>query len=480
MFKYVLGINLLIAVLRIFYILFYPIDLSPEEAQYWDWSRHLDLSYYSKPPMVAYINFLSTAILGNTEIGVRINAVILSFLLSLITYKFVKELYDEKTAFLSSVLPNILLGFSVNSILFTTDSPLIFFWALSLVFLYKALEENRLILWILTGFFGGLAFLSKYSALFLLPLGFLYVLLVKRPLLKDIKVYISLTVAFFIALPVLIWNMEHNFISLMHVSSLANKNSSFPNIHAFLEFIGGQVLILSVIPFFFILYGWFKTFLSGDKREIFLTVFSFPIFVFFLVLSLKKRVYANWPDFGYYTGVILFSRYFLHSPVYLRVATIFLGLFLTILIHFTPLLDFMGIGKLLPPKNDPTKFLVGWEKLGKEVSKYYNKENFILSSAYQISAELAFYVKGNPRTYVYHINRYTQYYLWRKGLSKYKGKDALFVSYGSVPKGLMKSFVEKKFIKRVDIFWRGEKVRSFYIYLLKGFKGKLYENPEGY
>jgi len=63
------GINLLFLIFRILYVLLYPVDLSPEEAQYWDWSRRLDLSYYSKPPMVAYLNALSTAVLGNTELG---------------------------------------------------------------------------------------------------------------------------------------------------------------------------------------------------------------------------------------------------------------------------------------------------------------------------------------------------------------------------------------------------------------------------
>jgi hypothetical protein len=30
-----------------------PFDLAPDEAHYWDWSRHLDWSYYSKGPLVA-------------------------------------------------------------------------------------------------------------------------------------------------------------------------------------------------------------------------------------------------------------------------------------------------------------------------------------------------------------------------------------------------------------------------------------------
>src|SRR6266849_394131 len=32
-----------------------PLDLAPDEAHYWDWSRNLDWSYYSKGPLVAYL-----------------------------------------------------------------------------------------------------------------------------------------------------------------------------------------------------------------------------------------------------------------------------------------------------------------------------------------------------------------------------------------------------------------------------------------
>src|SRR5262245_53653374 len=31
------------------------LDLAPDEAHYWDWSRRLDWSYYSKGPLVAYL-----------------------------------------------------------------------------------------------------------------------------------------------------------------------------------------------------------------------------------------------------------------------------------------------------------------------------------------------------------------------------------------------------------------------------------------
>ncbi|HMO25806.1 MAG TPA: hypothetical protein PKB10_06010, partial [Tepidisphaeraceae bacterium] len=53
-----------------------PIDLSGDEAHYWDWSRQLDLSYYSKGPVVAYIIRASCAIFGDVMWAVRLPALL--------------------------------------------------------------------------------------------------------------------------------------------------------------------------------------------------------------------------------------------------------------------------------------------------------------------------------------------------------------------------------------------------------------------
>ena len=42
----------------------YALDLSPDEAHYWDWSRHLDWSYYSKGPLVACLIRASCEVAG--------------------------------------------------------------------------------------------------------------------------------------------------------------------------------------------------------------------------------------------------------------------------------------------------------------------------------------------------------------------------------------------------------------------------------
>ena len=62
--------------IRLWYLQQGYLELSPDEAHYWEWSRRLDWSYYSKGPFVAYLIALSTAIGGATELFVRLPAVL--------------------------------------------------------------------------------------------------------------------------------------------------------------------------------------------------------------------------------------------------------------------------------------------------------------------------------------------------------------------------------------------------------------------
>ena len=76
---------------RLYYITSGVVDLSPDEAQYWEWSRRLDLSYYSKGPMIAYLIAVGAAIFGDNVFGIRIMTVIFSALGSIALYLLGKD-----------------------------------------------------------------------------------------------------------------------------------------------------------------------------------------------------------------------------------------------------------------------------------------------------------------------------------------------------------------------------------------------------
>ena len=68
------------------------INLTPQEAYYWVWSLHPDLSYFDHPPMVAYSIRLFTIFWGDTIYGIRLPAILYgagtTMILSLLAAKF--------------------------------------------------------------------------------------------------------------------------------------------------------------------------------------------------------------------------------------------------------------------------------------------------------------------------------------------------------------------------------------------------------
>src|SRR5262245_54029056 len=83
------------AVFRLAYLASaHALNLAPDEAHYWDWSRHLDWSYYSKGPLVAWLirascelfGPWSQALIGNEMLAVRLPAVLCGSLLLVSLY----------------------------------------------------------------------------------------------------------------------------------------------------------------------------------------------------------------------------------------------------------------------------------------------------------------------------------------------------------------------------------------------------------
>ena len=67
----------LAVLLRLAVLIASPLEIGPDEAQYWRWSRTLDFGYYSKPPLIAWVIAASTAVFGEGEWAIRVSAPIL-------------------------------------------------------------------------------------------------------------------------------------------------------------------------------------------------------------------------------------------------------------------------------------------------------------------------------------------------------------------------------------------------------------------
>src|SRR4051794_22906885 len=145
-----------------------PLDLAPDEAHYWDWSRHLDWSYYSKGPLVAWLVRLSCELLGaaserltgNLTFAVRVPAVACGSLLLAALYALTNQVFARPRLALAVVAFGLTLpAVAVGSTIMTIDAPYTCCWAWALVFAHRAVTGKSAWAWEATGVMVGLGIL---------------------------------------------------------------------------------------------------------------------------------------------------------------------------------------------------------------------------------------------------------------------------------------------------------------------------------
>ena len=484
-----------------------PVDLSEDEAYYWDWSRQLDLSYYSKGPLVALVIRASCAVLGDTMLGVRFPALLLAVGVSLATYWTTKRLFDSDRIALGAVLLNHAVPmFIAGSVLMTIDPLAYFFWALASLFVVEALFHEKRWAWPAIGLALGAGFLAKF-VVFLWLVGIVVFLLVDRPSRRWLKTpwpWLTLIIALAMTSPIVIWNVQHGWTNAHHVARDTGTDSGGKfEIKNMLEFIGGQLLAMGpalwVILVGAVIAAWRAT--ERRREQILLICLSFPYFAIVALGGLRAKVQVNWPVYAYFTWIIL-AAWFLSTRLRNEVIwsrwRVWLWATIALAIGFSPISHntesfYRGVTWLTrkaPRKWDPSYRLRGWAELGQVVSTRLHTLRpgaFIMGEKYQFTAELAFYVDGHPKTYcvgswLEHPTRRaraSQYDIWtdrRLDSPDLLGKDAIFM--GDDPDDpeqpaydLMAAFETFERLPPVEIYRAGAKVRVFNLWVGHGFKG---------
>ncbi len=440
---------------RLWYIASGVLDLAPDEAHYWEWSRRLDWSYYSKGPMVAYLIAASTRCGASTAFFVRLPAVLLSLGVGILVYLLARDLFASTRAGFLAVLAccaNPL--FAAGSILMTIDAPMVFFWTVAAYTTWKAVRscapQARLVWWCVSGVALGLGVLSKYTMLLMAPCIGAYLLIspAARRCLRQPAPYVALTIACVLCIPVVVWNAQHEWASFRHVGALAGLTSasSEDETHfgakTFVEFLGSQFGVVSPVLFVALVVGLITSGRRGlrERKDEFLFPFllAAPPLAFFLLWSVYEKVEGNWAAPAYVTATVavaaLWDEQLTRAPRSAAkgiVLALLPGFVMLVLAHFPGLPRSVGLA--LPPRVDLTRRLDGWSALGTAAGALQRESDeklFLFSDHYQIASELAFYVPGQPR--VYNIDagrRMNQYDIWG-GLDRRRGHDGLFVTYG--------------------------------------------------
>jgi len=301
---------------RLGFILSSPVDLIADESYYWDWSRRLDFGYYSKPPMIAWINWLSTTLLGPSEFAVRFPAALLGTFGLLWVYHLGARLFSYRVGVLSVLLLALTPGQTALSFLMTIDAPFLFCWAGALYgFWMMTSVRNPPLKWcVVTALMLGLGILSKQTMLGFFPLAGLFLLATpeRRAMWLSPRVWMTAAAGLAFLAPVLIWNMRNDWITLEHTASHFSESSVtwMTQFARFAEFILGQIGVASPVLWFAIvvtMYAAFRKFKTLTPGERYLVCFSGVPMLGILVLSATRRLEPNWPAACYPAAVILVS-----------------------------------------------------------------------------------------------------------------------------------------------------------------------------
>src|SRR5436190_19138646 len=237
---------------RIAYITSGTIELSKDEAYQWLWSKHLALSYYSKPAGIALIQFAGTSLWGDTQLGVRFLSPVCAAILSLVMLRFIAREAGPRQAFVLLVILTCVPLMAIGTILMPIHPPLVLSWTLAVVAAWRAVQRHgRTTHWLLAGVATGLGFLCKYNALYLLICWALFFAFWKpaRIHLKPPAPYLALIVIAVCMVPVIVWNSRHGWVTARHVADNAAVNQGWrPN--RFFDFTFTEMALLN--PIFFI------------------------------------------------------------------------------------------------------------------------------------------------------------------------------------------------------------------------------------
>ncbi|HZT44022.1 MAG TPA: glycosyltransferase family 39 protein [Chthonomonadaceae bacterium] len=473
------------------------LELAPDEAYYWDWSRHLALGYYDQGPMIAYLIRATTALFGTNEFGVRFGVLAASLGTLVCAYVLARRIFGPLAGFLTVVLLGLTPLMAVGSLIATYDPPLVFFWALAALFLERALfapsARQQRAAWLWTGVATGLGFLSKHTMLLIIPCLLLFLALspAHRRWLRRPEPYLAFLLTLLLYSGVFWWNAHHHWWTFQHLLFLTGKSSGTP-LRRLGDFLGSQALLLGPALFLASLAAcWaglrtaWRARLSehtAADKPLFLACLGLPVFLFFCLLALKAKVQGNWLPFAWITPTVLWSGWAAaRIQNSRRAAWKIAGLAgllavtsgdLTVLMAFPTLRAEVGLR--LPPDADPSNTTTGWRQLAAHVQQLRQEMQrqghkvFLAGNGYQYCALLAFYLPDHPETHDLFLHfRLTMYAAHVDRLKALLGEDAIFVNDGQADDGdLRKIFTTVQWDPPFPI-WRQpfytEPIRTIYI-----------------
>ena len=394
-----------LTVLRLLVVFLTDLNLGPDEAQYWAWSKEPAFGYFSKPPLIAWIIAGTTSVCGDGEGCVRAASPLLYAIAAIFMFEAGRVLYSARAGFWAALVFLTLPGITLSSLLITTDVPLLMFWSAAIfvlgLMLPRAPAEARGLAALL-GLAIGLAFLAKYAGAYFL-LGLALAALFDRRVrghVLGLNGAITLGVFLACAAPNAWWNAEHGFATVAHTAYNAGvQNAEHFNLAHLGDFFGAQFGVFGPILFAVIIAGlalglrksrWPRT----ESNDVVLIAISLPVLVAGLAIAFYSKANANWAAAAY-VGLSLVAVAWLLRGGF-RLLQVSTALALVVVAVFSAGAISPRVVELLGITN-AAKLLRGWNTQGPAIARAAHEGGFqaILAEDREDMASMLYYTRGS-------------------------------------------------------------------------------------
>jgi len=470
-------------------------ELRTDEAYYWTWSKERALCFLDHPPMIAWFIRFGTAMFGDTNFGVRFAGVLAMLVTQVLLADIVRRVTHDVRAIVFAVLmPEAALYYGLLMAKVSPDTALIPFAVAMVWALVRLVEDNDARWWLAAGAFAGLALLSKFTAIMLLPAVAAFMLVPKwrAHWLRSPYPWLAALIAAGLFLPVLIWNAEHDWASFrfQFVRAAAAHEISLRTLGEFISLQFGLVgfILLPVVLTGVSLTAW-RGYREREPVAILLSTSVLVPFCYFLWKSLTLRVGDTWPMFLWPMGFAAtainiamlprenWSARMVGSTLAWAKAAIVSGIAFVVVVF----LYYVAAPWNLIGRTDPVGGEAGYERLVERTQNELQKigATWIATTDYRTYAMLRWYFNG--RVPVVQINERGRFQgFGDPGMNEIAGHTGLYVAREPDQLSAIWSATTavRQPLERVERSWRGIVMDTYALEKLTGWTPELSPPPD--
>lgn len=321
-----IALCVLFVLFRLMALLVSPLELGPDEAQYWRWSQTPAWGYFSKPPLIAWAIGATTHFFGDSEWAVRLSAPIAHAICALFIGRAAQRLAGKGAAAPAALLYLAAPGVALSSFLASTDALLLACSAVALLGALRIRERNDITGHALIGIALGLGLLAKYAMIYTLA-GIAIAAVFDPPLRRALlswKIAVSLGLTTLLIAPNLYWNATNSFATFHHTAANADLEAAQFDIRELGDFLLAQFGVFGPLAFALLPFALFarkpaKT--SEGAEAPGETVPALPLFAALILIPLLavsveafiNRANANWAAIAYPPAAVLVTIWCLRS-----------------------------------------------------------------------------------------------------------------------------------------------------------------------